>query len=138
MNTYKEFLYACFSQGSWSASSGGSSFEGNRLSIERNRDFMASNNRYSGNKIASSQPPIPVMNNTNLQVRTQGSPPNSFSGSSDCSGPRSFQSSDMSFENLDYSRASDVSRSSFSSQAGVSSILEKVKYKGEKQYKEQC
>ncbi|GMQ04786.1 hypothetical protein CsSME_00050101 [Camellia sinensis var. sinensis] len=44
---------------------------------------------------------------------------------SDFSGPPSFQSTEMSCENLDYSLTSDVSRTSGSSQTSVSSIQQK-------------
>ncbi|CAI9114373.1 OLC1v1015088C2 [Oldenlandia corymbosa var. corymbosa] len=66
------------------------------------------NPMYSGNGMNRSKiPPSPV------HRQTQGSPSDSVSSSSDRSGPMSFQSSSMSFEQLDQPRSSDASRSSY-------------------------
>ncbi|KAK3007451.1 hypothetical protein RJ639_014998, partial [Escallonia herrerae] len=115
-----------FSQESWKIGSSDSvSFDRNsetmsfdrsseRLSSDKSSDFMVMTPHAGLPRIPS---PQNLVNNLNLRVITP-SPhyPHSMSDASDFSGPPSFQSSDMSYENLDYSRASDGSRSSVSSQ----------------------
>lgn len=119
-----------YSQSSWR--SGGSekiSFDrsNDRISFERSGERMssdkcsdsaqvASHSRFSSNKIPS---PKQSVSNLNLRIRTKGSVSlDSTSDSGDFSGPPSFQSSDMSYEQLQYSITSDASnsRNSISSQ----------------------
>lgn len=85
-----------------------SSFEGNSnyiLSSNKGHDTM--NLIHGYNYISQQIRPVSV---------------DSFSGSSEGSGPRSFRSSEWSFEQMYHSRISDVSKtsSSISSQIGVS------------------
>ena len=85
---------------------------------------MASPQQSISSMVSSPQHPA---SNLNLRVRTRGisSIQDSTMEICDFSGPPSFQSTDMSFENLDQSRRSDVSRSSVSSTlASVSFIVQ--------------
>ncbi|KAA8540268.1 hypothetical protein F0562_024169 [Nyssa sinensis] len=89
-----------------------------RIPFDRIGDSMQTTPR---DRLPSSMHPSSLqhaVNNTNLCVRTKGSSSSQDSpnGTSDFSGPPSFQSAGLSFENSDYSFTSDGSRSSFSSQ----------------------
>ncbi|CAK9162211.1 unnamed protein product [Ilex paraguariensis] len=92
-----------------------------RISFGSTSDFMTMTHSPervpTGNKIPSPQQSL--ANLINLQVRTKlTSPSYQDSSSESCgfSGPPSFQSSNISYENLDHSYISDVSRSSISFQ----------------------
>lgn len=94
-----------------------SSFEGNsnyRLSSNKTPDTMSLIQGYLGSKTSSPPPSLisPALSNINLQVRPVSM--DSFSGSSEDSGPGSFRSSEWSFEHLDNSHTSDVSMTSSS------------------------
>lgn len=126
--------YRSSSQSSWR--SGGSE----RISSDRSSDSMQLTPRDSTPHDLTPHDRIPrsIMaspsivaspkhpaSNLNPRVRNEGiySHPDSTMEISDFSGPSSFQSMDLSSENLDRPRTSDVSRSSVSSsQASVSSV----------------
>ncbi|GFY97175.1 protein kinase family protein [Actinidia rufa] len=119
--TTSEDIHRSSSRGSWRSGCS------ERISFDRSSDFMQStpHDRVPRSIMASPQQSISSMvsspqhpaSNLNLRVRTRGilSIQDSTMEICDFSGPPSFQSTDMSFENLDQSRRSDVSRSSVSS-----------------------
>ncbi|KAM7483871.1 hypothetical protein LguiB_008454 [Lonicera macranthoides] len=112
-----------FSQGSWrSQGSEGLSFDrssarsNEKVSFDKSSDYtpIVPPDRLPGNK----SPLLLQSANNNLRIHTKGSPSlDSASDASDFSGPHSFQSAEMSYENLDQPRTSDGSRSSLSSQS---------------------
>ncbi|PSS18080.1 Serine/threonine-protein kinase [Actinidia chinensis var. chinensis] len=119
--TTSEDIHRSSSRGSWRSGCS------ERISFDRSSDFLQStpHDRVPRSTMASPQQSISSMvsspqhpaSNLNLRVRTRGisSIQDSTMEICDFSGPPSFQSTDMSFENLDQSRRSDVSRSSVSS-----------------------
>ncbi|XP_057505301.1 U-box domain-containing protein 35-like [Actinidia eriantha] len=108
--TTSEDIHRSSSRGSWRSGCS------ERISFDRSSDFMQSTPRDRVPRSIMASPQHPA-SNLNLRVRTRGisSIQDSTMEICDFSGPPSFQSTDMSFENLDQSRRSDVSRSSVSS-----------------------
>lgn len=100
------------------ASASASSFEGNsNYILSSNKGHDTVNLIHGYNHVASPSPPPPFISQQIRPVSVD-----SFSVSSEGSGPGSFRSSEWSFEHMDHSRISDVSKtsSSTSSQIGVS------------------